>query len=363
MPLSLPHLWEEPVRGWYTSPADFVRMTGLELLGALAAGKRLPPPIHYLTGLTFDRAEYGSAVFSMPVTDWLLTPQGVVSGSALCLLADGPLGCTVQTTLPRATPYTTAEMSMNFLRPALPGAGTLTGTGTLIHSGRTIGLADVRITDEQGNLIATAATRCVALPVIETAEISEGDRADAKLSEPDWETPHPFQRAAAGEVLPREVWQTRTGLDILRGCITGELPAPPIAHLCGIQPREADQGRTVWTMPTSEWLCSPVRGRLYGGAIAYIAGTALDGTYQTVVPADTAIAPVDLKVYFLRPVAPDGRDLTATGTLVNRSRTVAVATSQVHDADGKLVAVAMGSALILPGRPPSVASPDVTLTQ
>ena len=97
-------------------------------------------------------------------------------------------------------------------------------------------------------------------------------------------------------------------------------------------------------------------------AIAYIAGTALDGTYQTVVPADTAIAPVDLKVYFLRPVAPDGRDLIATGTLINRSRTVAVATSQVHDADGKLVAVAIGSALILAGRPPSVAGPDTSLT-
>jgi uncharacterized protein (TIGR00369 family) len=359
MPLSPPHIWEEPVRGWYTKAADFMQFTGLELLDGLAAGRRLPPPIHYLTGLTFDRAEYGSAVFSMPITDWLLAPQGVVSGSALCLLADGPLGCTVQTTLPRATPYTTAEMSMNFLRPALPGAGTLTGTGTLIHAGRTIGLADVRVTDDQGNLIATAATRCVALPAIEAPQSPENEAAEAKLTEPQWETPHPFQRPAAGEVIARDVWLTRSGLDILRGCITGELPAPPIAHLCGIQPREADEGRTVWTMPTSEWLCSPVQGRLYGGAIAYIAGTALDGTYQTTVPADTAIAPVDLKVYFLRPVVPDRRDLIATGTLINRSRTVAVATSEVHDADGKLVAVAMGSALILPGRPPSVAGEDV----
>src|SRR6202011_2787793 len=166
------------VRGWYTSPDDFMRMTGLELLGELAAGKSLPAPIHYFTRVTFDRAEYGSSVFRMPVTDWLLAPQGVVSGSALCLLADGPLGCTVQTTLPRATPYTTAEMSMNFLRPALPGAGTLIGTGTLIPPGRTIGLADVRITDDRGNLIATAATRCVALPVIETAEKSESDGTD-----------------------------------------------------------------------------------------------------------------------------------------------------------------------------------------
>src|ERR1700716_2553171 len=207
MEIAPPRIWEEPVRGWYTKPADFMQFPGLELRDGLAAGRRLPPPIHYFTGLTFERAEYGRAVFTMPVTDWLLAPQGVVSGSALCLLADGPLGCTVQTTLPRATPYTTAEMSMNFLRPALPGSGTLTGTGTLIHSGRTIGLADVRITDDQGNLIATAATRCVALPAIQAAETPETNGADAKLTEPHWATPHPFQRPAAGEALPRDIWQ------------------------------------------------------------------------------------------------------------------------------------------------------------
>ena len=41
--------------------------------------------------------------------------------------------------------------------------------------------------------------------------------------------------------------------------------------------------------------------------------TAIDGTVQTTVPASTAFAPVDLKVYFLRPVPPDGRDLVARG--------------------------------------------------
>jgi uncharacterized protein (TIGR00369 family) len=120
-------------------------------------------------------------------------------------------------------------------------------------------------------------------------------------------------------------------------------------------PIEAEAGRTTWTMPASEWLCSPVRGRLYGGALAYLAGTALDGTYQSVARAGTAIAPVDLKVYFLRPVAPDGHDLVATATLVHRGRATAVATSQVHDRDGRLVATAIGSAHFLPGRPPSLA--------
>jgi uncharacterized protein (TIGR00369 family) len=123
---------------------------------------------------------------------------------------------------------------------------------------------------------------------------------------------------------------------------------------------EAKAGTTTWTMPASEWLCAPVQGRLYGGAIAMLAGTAIDGTVQTTLPAGTALAPVDLKVYFLRPVAPDGRDLVARGTVIHRGRSMAVGTSDVFDADGKKVAVATGSAVILPGRPATVTT-ELTL--
>jgi acyl-coenzyme A thioesterase PaaI-like protein len=63
---------------------------------------------------------------------------------------------------------------------------------------------------------------------------------------------------------------------------------------------------------------------------------------------------MDLKVYYLRPVAPNGRDLVAEGAVIHRGRTVAIGTSEVFDADGHKVAVASGSALMLPGRPATV---------
>ena len=107
-------------------------------------------------------------------------------------------------------------------------------------------------------------------------------------------------------------------------------------------------------MPASEWLSTPVQGRLYGGATAFLAGTAIEGAVQTTVPAGTAFASMDLKVYFLRPVSPNGRDLVAEGAVIHRGRTVAIGTSEVFDADGKKVAVASGSALVLPGRPATV---------
>jgi acyl-coenzyme A thioesterase PaaI-like protein len=88
--------------------------------------------------------------------------------------------------------------------------------------------------------------------------------------------------------------------------------------------------------------------------VAMLAGTAIDGAVQTTLPAGTAFGPVDLKVYFLRPVAPDGRDLMARGTVIHRGRSMAIGTSEVLDADGKKVAVGTGSSVILPGRPATV---------
>jgi uncharacterized protein (TIGR00369 family) len=164
----------------------------------------------------------------------------------------------------------------------------------------------------------------------------------------------------AGEVLSQEIWDRTDGLGVLQSLINGDLPAPPIFHFCGIAPVEAGAGATTWKMPASEWLCAPVQGRLYGGAIAMLAGTAIDGTVQTTLPAGTAFGPVDLKVYFLRPVPPDGRDLVARGTVIHRGRSMAIGTSDVVDADGKKVAVATGSAMILPGRPATVTT-ELTL--
>jgi uncharacterized protein (TIGR00369 family) len=356
-------VWAEPVRGFYTDPGQFATLSGLDLLrGVLDGG--LGPPIRYLFGLEITSVEPGGVTFSMPVTDWLLFPQGVVSGATLGIVADAPLGCAVQTALPPATPLTTAEISLRFLRTVVPQSGTLTARGRLIHAGKTTGVSLVEVTDGAGRLVAVTSTRCAIMPRVEVPweVIEQALKNPPRLREPDWPSPHPYERPVTGEVLAQEIWDGTDGLGVLRSIITGDLPAPPIAHLCGITPVEAETGRATWTMPASGWLCAPVQGRLYGGAIAMLAGTAIDGAVQTTLPAGTALAPVDLKVYFLRPVPPDGRDLVARGTVIHRGRGMAVGTSEVLDAGGKKVAVATGSAVILPGRPATVTT-ELTLPQ
>jgi uncharacterized protein (TIGR00369 family) len=349
-------IWQEPARGFYMDPGQFVALSGLDYLRNLVEGGGLPPPIGYLCGLRLASVESGGATFTLPVTDWLLPPQGVVSGATLALLVDAPLGCTVQTALPPATPFTSAEISLSFLRTVVPRSGALTAKGRLIHSGKTIAMSEVDVTDDAGRLVAVTSSRCAILARVQAPWelVERALKNPPKFTEPAWPTPHPFERPVTGEVLPQEIWARMSGLDVLRGIIGGTLPAPPLHHMFGIGPLDAEDGRSRWKMPASEWLCAPVKGRLYGGATAFLAGTAIDGAIQTVVPPGTAFAPVDLKVYFLRPVVPDGRDLVAQGVVTHRGRSVVIGTSEVFDADGRKVAVATSSALLLPGRPATV---------
>jgi uncharacterized protein (TIGR00369 family) len=67
--------------------------------------------------------------------------------------------------------------------------------------------------------------------------------------------------------------------------------------------------------------------------------------------ADTAVAPLDFKVNYLRPVFPDGKDLTASARILHRGRTLIVTAVEITNAEGKQVALATGSAMYLPGRP------------
>ena len=64
------------------------------------------------------------------------------------------------------------------------------------------------------------------------------------------------------------------------------------------------------------------------------------------------------QVNYLRPLASDGREATVRGMVLHAGRRVAIAHAEVHDADRRRVALATGSAMILPGRTASGASVD-----
>jgi uncharacterized protein (TIGR00369 family) len=348
---SAPEPWQEPVRGGYPEPSLFLS-AGIDQLRAMIDGRCPTPPISRLTGMQLVEAGAGSATFKMPASDWLASPQGAIANGTLAVLADGPLGCAVQTALAHSTPYTTSELSLRLVQPAHPG-GTFTARGRLVHAKRSLGLSEVFIHDQDGRLLAHGSSLCFILPPVELDVAAHEDAGTAPIDAQD-PRPDPYQRPVSGEVLPQEVWDRMSGLEVLDAQIAGELPRPPMSHLFGMKPVEASKGSATFVMQAVEWLCSPLR-TVEGGVVAMLADAALASAIQTTVSAGAALAMVDLKVNFLRPARPDGRELIARGTVIHRGRTMAVAGAEVRNSDGKPVALATGSAMILPGRPASLA--------
>lgn len=344
-------IWTEPARGSYPDPRLFA-LSGLEQLRSYLRGLAPVPPIGRLTGMIMEEVEGDGATFTMPASGWLVSPQGVIAGGVLAILADAPLGSAVQTALPPMTPYTTSELSMTFLRPATPRSGLLKARGRLIHAGRSLALSEVRVEDERGRLLSHGTSRCFVFPPVGPPP------QDLPVLEPvvqDWPNPtDPWRREVQGSVLPDELWDRMSGLEVLRAHIAGELPPPPTHFLTGCRAVAAGEGSATFAMPATEWLGSPL-GKVEGGVVAMLADTAIASAVQTTVPAGTAYASVDLKVSFLRPVSLDGREMVARGRIVHRGRTLAIAAAEVDDADGRRVAVATGTAMLLPDRLPSLA--------
>jgi uncharacterized protein (TIGR00369 family) len=152
----------------------------------------------------------------------MLAPQGLISVGTLAILADGPLGCAVQSALPPRTPFATSELSLRLLRPARAG-GTLIARGALVHAGRSIGLSTVQIFDGEGHLLADGSSLCFIRPATAAAAPSSAPSPPVQSDD----SPRLYQRPALGEVLGQDVWDSMSGLEVLEGQIAGEIPKPP----------------------------------------------------------------------------------------------------------------------------------------
>lgn len=342
-------VWREPVRGSYPPPGG-MRLAGLERLERwLEAGPW--PPLSYLTGAAPTAVGEGEAEARMPASPWLFNSAGVIGGGTLAILADIVFSCAVDTKLPPATPCTTAELSLSFLRPP-PVDEVLRARGRAIHVGRTVGLSEAFVTAPDGTLLAHGTSRLAVLPELEG--LPEPPELTGEAASPDDVDDGPWaQRPISGAPIGQEAWGSRPGGEVLAGQISGELATPPLHYLTGLTLREAAEGRARMTLPATKWLTSPT-GLLQGGTLAMLADTTMLSAVTSLAPAGTAVAGLDLKVNYLRPTIADGRDLTARAEVAHAGRSLSIARAEIRNADDKPIALATGSAIFLPGRPASL---------
>lgn len=130
-------------------------------LDALFRGDVPPPPVAQLLGIRLVSIADGEAVFEMEVVPEHANPMGTAQGGVITALADAAMGLAYAYGLEDGESFTTLELKTNYLRAV--SEGKLTATGRVIHQGRTIGLTNCEIVDEQGRRVAYATSTCMTL--------------------------------------------------------------------------------------------------------------------------------------------------------------------------------------------------------
>lgn len=343
-------IWQQPAVGGYPDPS-LLGLSGLERMRMAREGRTPIPPIAYLMEMPFAGLSEGHGAFAMPASPWFANATGLIPGGMLAVLADAPLGVALGSVLEPGVSYTTAELSLTFLRPVRPDpASTISGSGQLIHRSRSVGLTEAfLINDATEDLVAFASSRLSIFPPLEPMPEPPSGLPVIEQPYPGDSPDHPLRRPLRGEVLAPEQFESRAGREMLEAWLAGELPPPPLYYLTGLRPTSVGESEAEMVLPCSAWLSTAGR-TVQGGFIAMLAEASLAAAVFSTAERGTATAPLDLKVNFLRPVFPDGRDLTARAQVVHRGRTLAISTAELTNADGKAVALATGSAMYVPGR-------------
>jgi uncharacterized protein (TIGR00369 family) len=137
--------------------------------GYMAHVERKDVPVARLIGFDVEERAEGRAVVTLAAGRQHANPMGTLHGGILCDIADAAMGMAFASTLAPGESFTTIELKINFFRPVWEAQ--LRAEGKVVRRGSTIGYVECEVTDEEGRLVAKAASTCMAL---------KGERANGR---------------------------------------------------------------------------------------------------------------------------------------------------------------------------------------
>ena len=120
----------------------------------------------------------------------------------------------------------------------------------------------------------------------------------------------------------------------------------PIARLIGFEMTEIENGRAVGRLDAGPRHSNPM-GTLHGGILCDLADAAMGMAFASTLKASESFTTLELKINFLRPVWT--ARLSAEARVVSRGRKIGYVECAVKDEQGRLVAKAVSTCLILRG--------------
>ena len=316
---------------------------GLETLKRFIRGDLPGPPISRLIGLRVTEVGLGKATFTMPVTRWLEDGFGLYWGGVYALFADAPLGSAIWTTLPPGKAVATSELSLSFVRPMSRETVNMVGRAETVHSSSQVGLSMIQITDQDGRLLAFGSTRCLIsdVPVDVSAEYPLPKLGPTEPADPYLRPPPEDGYFNINQVM------NGVPIDLQRLTVAGE-KIFPIWRLTGFRATAVDDGLVTCTLPTSAWF-SNGSPSIYGGLLAWAAEFTLGAAVYSTLSAGDVFATLDMHIRFTRPALINTGDLTLTASVSHRGKRLRVTSCNVDNAEGKRVAMATSSALVVEG--------------
>jgi uncharacterized protein (TIGR00369 family) len=118
-------------------------------------------PFATLLGFRVKSVELGQAVIEIEMNEHHVNPSGTMHGGVFCAIADTAMGVAFATMLEEGEALATLELKINYLKPLWKGK--ILALGRVVKKGRTTGLVECDVLDENEQLVARASSTYMAI--------------------------------------------------------------------------------------------------------------------------------------------------------------------------------------------------------
>ena len=150
--------------------------------------------------------------------------------------------------------------------------------------------------------------------------------------------------AGPGVITP-EQFAGKSGLEVMRAMLRGELPYPPIAKTLDFQLLEVDEGRALFQGTPGPAHLNPM-GTIHGGWYATLLDSALGCAVHTMMPPGRGYTTAELGVNLVRAIPLKVQRVRAEGKVIHCGRQLATAEARLYGPDGTLCAHATTTCLV-----------------
>jgi len=148
----------------------------------------------------------------------------------------------------------------------------------------------------------------------------------------------------AGVASPQQL-AGKSGLEIMRSMLRGELPYPPIAKTLDFALLEVEEGRALFQGTPGPAHLNPM-GTIHGGWYATLLDSAMGCAVHTMMPAGRGYTTAELGVNLVRAINGKAQRVRAEGKVIHCGRQLATAEARLYGPDGTLYAHATTTCLV-----------------